>query len=155
MDTGWIQVFVLTLAECVAPPGKTVCQQQEFELTFLTESDCELALEQLVTLKDAAENIIIDKARTGCVVTARPQTVFDSPSDVSASVDDTNAWRAPDVSATTEQVPATVDAEYQERLKLLPECDASNGVPPCKIGQIIIEEDPGGEPVKVWRRDDK
>jgi hypothetical protein len=40
MDTAWIQVFVLTLSECVAPAGKTVCQEQSFELQFLTEADC-------------------------------------------------------------------------------------------------------------------
>ena len=48
MDTAWIQVFVLTLTECVAPAGKTVCQERELELQFLTESDCKAALEQLV-----------------------------------------------------------------------------------------------------------
>ena len=51
MDTAWIQVFVLTLAECAAPAGKTICQEREFDLQFLTRADCEVALEQLVTLK--------------------------------------------------------------------------------------------------------
>ena len=50
MDTGWVQVFVLTLAECVAPAGKSVCQQNQFELTFLNRADCEFALEQLIEL---------------------------------------------------------------------------------------------------------
>ena len=81
MDAGWIQVFVLTLVECVAPSGKTVCQQQEFELTFLTQADCEVALEQLVTLKDSAENVIIDKSKTRCEATARRQAVFASLAD--------------------------------------------------------------------------
>ena len=53
MDTAWIQVFVLTLAECIAPAGKTVCQEREFDLQFLTRADCEYALEQLVSLHDA------------------------------------------------------------------------------------------------------
>ena len=52
MDTAWIQVFVLTLTECVAPAGKTVCQERELELQFLTESDCKAALEQLVQAAD-------------------------------------------------------------------------------------------------------
>ena len=34
MDTAWIQVFVLTLSECVAPAGKTICQEQAFELDY-------------------------------------------------------------------------------------------------------------------------
>ena len=37
MDTAWIQVFVLTLSECVAPAGKAVCQEREFDLQFLTK----------------------------------------------------------------------------------------------------------------------
>ena len=36
MDTAWIPIFILTFAECVAPAGKTVCQEQEFQLQFLT-----------------------------------------------------------------------------------------------------------------------
>lgn len=76
MDVAWVQVFVLTLAECIAPAGKTVCQEHEFELMFLSQSDCEVALEQLVTLKDAAENVIVDKSKSGCAPSARQQSVF-------------------------------------------------------------------------------
>lgn len=152
MDTGWIQVFVLTLAECVAPSGKTVCQQQEFELTFLTQADCEVALEQLVTLKDAAENIIIDKSKTRCDATARRQPVFVSLAEASKSVSANVAWRAPDVQ---EQVTETVDANYQHRLDSLKTCDATAGVAPCKIGEIIIEDAVSGEPVEVWSMDKK
>ena len=39
MDTGWIQVFVLTLAECVAPPGKTVCQEQQVHYQFVEREE--------------------------------------------------------------------------------------------------------------------
>jgi hypothetical protein len=152
MDTGWIQVFVLTLAECVAPSGKTVCQQQEFEMTFLTQADCELALEQLVTLKDAAENIIIDKAKTRCDATARRQPVFASLAEASNSVGSEVSWRAPEVK---EQVTATVDANYQRRLESLKTCDDTGGVAPCRIGEIIIEDAVSGEPVEVWRLDKK
>jgi hypothetical protein len=63
MDTAWIQVFVLTLSECVAPAGKTVCQEQSFELQFLTEADCNYALQQLVSLKQESESVIIDPAK--------------------------------------------------------------------------------------------
>ncbi|MGI9232159.1 MAG: hypothetical protein ACR2RD_00875 [Woeseiaceae bacterium] len=150
MDAGWIQVFVLTLAECVAPAGKTVCQQQEFELTFLSQADCNTALEQLVTLKDAADNIIIDKSKTGCEATARRQAVFASPAQISESVGNEVAWRAPDVE---ERVAATVDTNYQTRLERLKTCDATGGVAPCKIGEIIIEKAGTGEPVEVWRQD--
>ena len=71
MDTAWIQIFVLTLAECVAPPGKMVCQEREFELQFLTQSDCESTLQQFVSLKDASDTVIVDKSRSGCAPSAR------------------------------------------------------------------------------------
>ena len=60
MDTAWIQVFLLTIAECVAPAGKTVCQEQELEMLFLNENDCKVALEQLVSLKSSSDNVIVD-----------------------------------------------------------------------------------------------
>lgn len=148
MDAGWIQVFILTLAECVAPAGKSVCQQQEFELTFLTQADCEVALEQLVTLKDAAENVIIDKAKTRCEATARRQPVFENLAAVSDSAGGKVAWRAPDVQ---EPVVGTVDTNYKSRLETLKTCDET-GAAPCKIGEIIVEEAVSGEPVEVWRR---
>jgi len=150
MDIGWIQVFVLTLAECVAPSGKTVCQQQEVELTFLTQADCEAALEQMVTLKDAAENIIVDKSKTRCEATARRQPVFASLAEVSNSVGDNVTWRAPEVK---EQVAPTVDTNYQSRLESLKTCEETGNVAPCKIGKIIIEDATNGEPVEVWRVD--
>ena len=152
MDTGWIQVFVLTLAECVAPSGKTVCQQQEFELTFVTQADCQVALEQLVTLKDAAENVIIDKSKTRCQATARRQPVFASLAEVSDSVGGNMDWRAPKVE---ERSVATMDTNYQSRLESLKTCDETRGVAPCKIGEIIVEDATSGEPVEVWRRDKK
>lgn len=152
MDAGWIQVFVLTLAECVAPSGKTVCQQQEFELTFLTQADCEVALEQLVTLKDAAENIIIDKSKTRCEATAQRQPVFASLAEAGNSVGDEVAWREPDLK---QQAAATVDTNYESRLESLKTCDDTGGVAPCKIGEIIIEVAVNGEPVEVWQREEK
>ena len=78
MDTAWIQVFVLTLAECVAPAGKTVCQERQFELQFLTRADCEFALQQLVSLKQSADNVIVDAGKSRCVVSAREGRVFAS-----------------------------------------------------------------------------
>lgn len=151
MDTGWIQVFVLTLAECVAPAGKTVCQQQEFELTFLTQADCQTALEQLVSLKDAAENIIIDKGSTRCEATARQQAVFASVAEVAGATGSEFEWRAP---VKPEKAMATVDANYQSRLAQLKSCEETNDVAPCKIGEIIVEEAVSGEPVEIWRRDE-
>ena len=150
MDTGWIQVFVLTLAKCVAPSGKTVCQEQAFELAFLTQADCDTALEQLVTLKDAAEDVIVDKGKSRCEASARRQPVYTSLAEASRSVGDQVAWRAPEVQ---ERSAAAADVNYESRLKALKTCDETGGDAPCKIGEIIIEDAISGEPVEIWRRE--
>lgn len=151
MDTAWIQVFVLTFAECVAPAGKTVCQQNEFEMTFVSRSDCEIALEELIGAKDALPNVIVDKAASKCVATAREQEIFESPYDVAETVTDDTAWRAPDI---REAASTSSSTDYhQSRLQSLPTCEASGGVAPCKIGQIIVEDETISEPVEVWRRE--
>jgi hypothetical protein len=126
MDAAWIQVFVLTLSECVAPAGKTVCQEQSFELQFLTQADCEFALQQLVSLKQESESVIIDPARASCAPSARQETGDTSPGVALAS--------------------------HKERLASLPECGEEGVEAPCKVGEIIIEAG-DVEPVEVWRRD--
>ena len=149
MDTAWIQVFVLTLAECVAPAGKTVCQERQFELQFLTRADCEFALQQLVSLKQSADNVIVDAGKSRCVVSAREGRVF-------ASVDAVNQpfgeGESPE-SAEPATAPGPEFAAHQQRLAKLPECGDAAGVAPCRIGDIIIEEATPGD-VEVWRRDD-
>jgi len=64
MATAWIQVFILTFVECVAPAGKTVCQEQQFELQFLTQADCQYALEQLIAMKGEAEHVIVNRQKS-------------------------------------------------------------------------------------------
>jgi len=149
MDTAWIQVFVLTLSECVAPAGKTVCQEQSLELQFLTQSDCEIALQQFVSLKQESESVIIDPAKASCAPTARQQPVFASLDAIEEANRDKANWKAPAVEDT---VPGIAVASHQERLASLPDCDADGAEAPCKVGEIIIE---AGDvaPVEVWRRD--
>ena len=149
MDTAWIQVFVLTLSECVAPAGKTVCQEQSLELQFLTQSDCEIALQQFVSLKQESESVIIDPAKASCAPTARQQQVFASLDAIKEANRDKANWKAPAVEDT---VPGIAVASHQERLASLPDCDADGAEAPCKVGEIIIE---AGDvaPVEVWRRD--
>ena len=149
MDTAWIQVFVLTIAECVAPAGKTVCQEREFELLFLTESDCRVALEQLLTLKEESANVIVDRQKSGCAPTARKSEAFASVDAINEANKDTIGWRVP--GSEDPQVAATRIA-HKDRLASLETCEETKGVAPCKIGEIIIE-DADGEPVDVWRRD--
>ena len=66
MGTTWIPVFVLTLSECVAPVGKTVCRPQELHLQFVDRAECETALREIVELKSLAENIIVDRDASRC-----------------------------------------------------------------------------------------
>ena len=150
MDIAWIQVFVLTLSECVAPAGKTVCQEQEFELQFLSQSDCEFAMQQLVSLKQESDKVIIDTNKASCTVSARQSRVFTSADGVGDAVGDDKNWRAP---KNDESQPGVEKAAHQERLASLPACGEAAGVAPCRIGDIIIEE-ATTDPVEVWRRDD-
>ena len=150
METAWIPIFVLTLAECVAPPGKMVCQEREFELEFLTQSDCESALQQLVSLKETSDTTIVDKSRSGCAPSARQQRVFASLAEVTDAAEDKQSWRTPQGQPPSSE--ATQDL-HKSRLETLPTCEASQGVAPCKVGEIIIEESADVKRGEVWRRD--
>ena len=149
MDTAWIQVFVLTLSECVAPAGKSVCQEQSLELEFLTRADCEIAMQQLVSLKQDSETVIIDPAKASCIPTARQQQVFASLDAIEEANRDKENWRAPKAGDTD---PGITLASHQERLARLPECGEEGVDAPCKVGEIIVESG-DVESVDVWRRD--
>ena len=153
MDTGWIQVFVLTMSECIAPPGKTVCQQQEFQLEFATAEACELAREQFVALKSEMDNVIVNRDRTRCAASAREQVVYASLDDVTAAIRPETAWQAPrPQSEAAEKVADFTEKAHKERLESLPTCDDSGGRRPCKIGEIILEESTEQQ-AEVWRRE--
>jgi hypothetical protein len=149
MDTAWIQVFILTVSECVAPAGKTVCQEQQLQMQFVDQSDCELALQQLVSLGERAENIIINKDKSRCVSSARQRPVFTTLHEATQSLAGTDNWQAPEPGEAPDDF---IEAAHKERLAALSDCDQVGGVAPCKIGSIIIE---GGtqQAVEVWRRD--
>ncbi len=150
MDTAWIQIFVLTLVECVAPPGKMVCQEREFELQFLTQTDCEFALRQLVSLKEESDTVIVEKDRSSCAPSAKQQEVFASLAEVTKAAGDKEAWRAPQI-----QPAATESAQdmHKSRLETLATCEATKGVAPCRVGEIIVEDTAGPKPVEVWRQE--
>lgn len=148
METGWIQVFVLVITECVAPAGKTVCQEHELRYEFFERSDCDVVLEQLLEFKDNAENIIVNRDQSSCLPTAKKQRVFRSSEDVKESLSDSEGWgRIPAVSG----VPDFTQEEHAERLGNVPNCEEVANVAPCKMGDIIIE---GASEKKseVWRR---
>ena len=146
MESVWIQVFILTIAECVAPAGKNVCQEQSFELQFLTRDDCEYAYEQLVTMKDELDNVIIDRARSGCTTSASQVGAYETIDSVAAASDDD--WRMP---TSTEQRRVEVNSQHRARLQQVKTCEETGGRAPCKIGEIIVEE-ATGDSVEVWRK---
>ncbi|NIV17414.1 MAG: hypothetical protein GWN47_03160 [Woeseiaceae bacterium] len=150
MDTAWIQVFVLTLAECVAPAGKTVCQEQQLELLFFSESDCQVALEQLISLKEESEYVIVDHAASRCAPSARQTDAFASLEAINEAYKDKTGWHIP---GEDDGQSAVSHAAHQDRLAELKTCEETRGVTPCKIGEIIIEEGTAGDSVDVWRRD--
>ena len=150
MDTAWIQVFVLTIAECAAPAGKTVCQEREFDLQFLTRADCEVALEQLVTLKDESASVIVDRDRSSCVASARESEIFASAEDVRSAAAGSAPWKSPDPEEAT-VAPSAV--AYEDRLASLPDCENYDGRGACRMGGIIVEAASEGEVVEIWKRD--
>ena len=150
MDIAWIQVFVLTIAECVAPAGKTICQEQELEMIFLTENDCEVALEQFVSLKSASESVIVNAERSSCAPTARKKEIFASLDEIYQSYGNVKGWRTPQVD---DSEPDFTQVSHNERLESLKSCEETDGVAPCKVGEIVIEAAATGEPVEIWRRD--
>jgi len=149
MDTAWIQVFVLTLAECFAPAGKTVCQERELQLVFFSETDCEAALEQLLDLKEASDNVIVNRQASRCAPSARQTDAFASLEAINEAYKDKTGWHVP---GENEDAPSVSHAAHEDRLRKLKTCDETSGVTPCKIGDIIIEG-ASGDPVDVWRRD--
>lgn len=145
MDTTWIQVFVLTLSECVAPAGKTVCQENEIEMQFLSKGECEVALQELVSLKDQFDNVIVNRRKSGCSVSARESKAYASLEDAKAA-SNANEWRDSDSQETAASL-----VPHNERLKKLQSCEDTLGVAPCKSGSIIVESAVSGREVEVWR----
>jgi len=150
METAWIQVFVLILSECVAPAGKTVCQEHEIEMQFLSHAECEVALQQLISLKDQFENVIVNRQRSSCTASARQRDVFASLEEAKSAASDDAGWRDPQ---DAELQLAASSLSHQGRVEKLTSCEESLGIAPCRMGDIIIEGATSGRPVDIWRSD--
>jgi len=148
METVWIQIFILTFSECVAPAGKAVCQEQQFELQFLSKADCEYALQQLITAKDDSDRIIVNRQKSACVPSAVESQAFDSLAGINQANTDTSGWRVP---GATDARRSAVNKDYNARLAELMSCEETSNVAPCKVGDIIVEEE-SGDRVEVWQR---
>jgi hypothetical protein len=156
MDTGWIQVFVLTLAECIAPAGKSVCQEQQVQYQFVDREECEAVLQQLVDYSAGSENVIVNERQSSCRPTTVQRQVFASLDEANEQLSDTEGWGTLDAArqqaAPQSGEPRETEATHRERLAGLPECEDVDRRPPCKVGQIIVEAESGQE-MEVWRRD--
>ncbi|NQV86816.1 MAG: hypothetical protein HQ492_07045 [Woeseiaceae bacterium] len=150
MDTSWIQIFILTLSECVAPAGKTVCQEQQFELRFFSQDDCTYALEQLIATKEDAEYVIVNRQKSGCAPSAAETKTYASLDAINDANKNTVGWRA---AGGEEAGRIVVNEGHSERLSDLMSCEETGGVVPCRVGDIIVEEEATGDSVDVWKRD--
>jgi hypothetical protein len=148
MDTAWIQVFVLVFSQCAAPPGKTVCQEEEIRYQFSSRDDCEQVLEQFVAHSDNVENVIVNKERSRCLPTLKSQQVFSSLERASEASANLEGWGELPVDAKKTDF---IQKAHDERLDDLFECDATGGVAPCKMGDIIVEGASANE-TEVWKR---
>jgi hypothetical protein len=150
METAWIQVFVLTLTQCIAPAGKMVCQEETVEYHFTNEEDCARALVLMVDLAARAENILVDRQRSNCSPGAKESVVFADSDSAKASLANTENFVLID---GKEPPPDFMQVAHSERLRNLKTCEETNGVAPCKIGEIILEAASEDSRTEIWRRE--
>ncbi len=149
MDTAWIQVFVLSLSECVAPAGKTVCQEQVVQYQFYDQAECEAVLQQFIKYSAGADNIIINAEKSQCLATVRQSPTFRTLQQANQEL---GAIDNLETLPVEQSAPPESSGEHAARLEKLPDCDSNYRVTPCKVGQIIVETDATRE-IPVWRRD--
>lgn len=148
MDTSWIEIFVLTFVECVAPAGKSVCQEQQFELKFHNQTDCQYAMQQLIKAKDELDYVIVDRSKTRCAPTAAVVGAYSSLDAINAANENTSGWLA---TQKGKKRRGALNKNHSERLDQMKTCEKTQGIAPCKIGEVIVEE-ATGDSVDVWKR---
>ncbi len=149
METAWIKVFVLTLTQCIAPAGKMVCQEETVQYSFASDDDCARALVQMVDLAARADNVLVDRERSNCRPGVRETQVF-----VDADAARSSIAPGDGVVLIENKIPPAdfMQSAHAERLKELKACDDTDGVAPCKIGDIIVEEAAAEKKSQVWRQ---
>jgi hypothetical protein len=149
METAWIQVFVLTLTQCIAPAGKMVCQEESVEYYFTNEDDCASALVTMVDLAARAENILVDRQKSNCKPAAKESIVYADAEAAKASLANSDDF----VLIDGKSPPADfMQVAHNERLENMKTCEDTNGVAPCKIGEIIVEAAEESHKTEVWQR---
>jgi len=151
METAWIQVFVLTLSQCIAPAGKMVCQEEVVAYHFTNEEDCADALVLMVDLAARADNILVDRQKSNCHPAAKESVVFADADDARSSLANSEDF----VLIDGKTPPADfMRVAHSERLENMQSCEETNGVAPCKIGEIIMEAATEVGRSEVWRQQD-
>ena len=148
MDIAMIKVVVLTLAECVAPEGKTVCQEQEVQYSFVDEVECQKVLEQLIDYRDGFDNVIVNKEASNCSPATRSSEVVSGGSDEDPNFVDADGYVV--VGGNPKQKDF-MQERHELRLGTLQVCDDQQLITPCRRGDIIIESLAGNK-TEVWRQ---
>ena len=149
MESAWIKVFVLTLTQCMAPAGKMVCQMETVQYQFVAEDDCNRALVQMIDVAAGAENVIVSRENSHCRAAAVETEIFSGVDEAKAFFTDTEGWGV----LTGDEQPADfTQSAHQDRLKKLHECADVADVPPCRIGEIIIEAAADSKGTEVWQQ---
>jgi len=149
METAWIKVFVLSLTQCIAPAGKIICQEETVEYQFANEEDCASALIQMIDMASHVDNVLIDRQASDCRPAIKESSVFASDTEAKSSLGTTADVLLPrDETSRTDYL----QTAHNERLENTKSCDETNGVAPCRIGEIIVE--PAAEAVRsnVWKQ---
>ena len=149
METAWIQVFVLTLTQCIAPAGKMVCQEETVEYYFASEDDCARALVQMVDLAARADNILVDRERSDCKPGIKETRVFASGDDARSSMSS-----GQDVVLIDNKVPPPdfMQSAHNDLLQDMQSCEETDGVAPCKSGDILIDAAAEVRKSQVWQQ---
>jgi hypothetical protein len=149
METAWIQVFVLTLTQCIAPAGKMVCQEETVEYYFAGEDDCARALVQMIDLAARADNILVDRQKSDCNPGVKETLVFASGEDARSSMSSTQ-----DIVLIDGKMPPPdfMQSSHNDRLQDMQSCAETDGVAPCRIGDIIVEAAAEVRKSEVWQQ---
>lgn len=148
MDIAWIKVVVLTLAECVAPEGKTVCQEQQIQYYFVDEAECQKVLEQLIDYRNGFENVIVNKDNSSCQPAAKNFQAFASRSKADEYFAEMGGLG---VISDDSSMKDFLQERHDLRLESMHVCDDENLVTPCRRGDIIIESVTGNE-TEIWKQ---
>lgn len=148
MATAWVKVVVLTLTECVAPEGKTVCQEQQVQHYFVEQSQCEAVLTEMIEYRTDRKDVIVDAGKSSCLPTLKNVEIFGSEAEADQAFADTEGWG---VLPVEPQQKDFLQVRHEERLSTLPDCDDETGIVPCKMGEIIIEG-ATAKKTEIWRQ---